>query len=95
MIGDGYRSFQESTAFDTGYRRACSDLLGILEKAEWTRIIKKDGMELLRLLCVPENLEAVATGDADIFVRHSSVVKEGKERFYLEKRIHKTTVKCV
>lgn len=52
-------------------------------------------MKLLHLLCVPENLDALSAGDADILVRHSSVVKEGKERFYLEKRIHKTTGKCV
>lgn len=94
MIGDGYTGFLESVSFDTGYRRACSDILEILERAEWTRIIKREGMELLRILCVPENLEAVATGDADLFVRHSSKAKDGKERFYLERRINKAAGKC-
>lgn len=94
MIGDGYTGFLESVSFDTGYRRACSDILEILERAKWTRIIKREGMELLRVLCVPENLEAVATGDADIFVRHSSMAKDGKGRFHLERRINKAAGKC-
>lgn len=33
MIGERYVGFIEATVFDTGYRRACSDLLGILERA--------------------------------------------------------------
>ena len=83
MTGGGYRSFQESTAFDTGYRRALSDLLDILEKTKWTRIIKKDGMELLRVLCVPENLDAVSNGYADIYRRSNEMVKAGNERYHL------------
>ena len=82
-----YRSFQESTAFDTGYRRALSDLLDILEKTKWTRIIKKDGMELLRVLCVPENLDAVSNGDAKIYRRTNEMVKAGNERYHLHFRI--------
>ena len=83
VIGERYVGFIEATAFDTGYRRACSDLLDILEKTRWTRIIKGEGMELLRLLCVPENLEAVATGDAKIYRRTNEMVKDGKERYHV------------
>ena len=87
MIEARYRNFQESTAFDSGYRRALSDLLDILEKTKWTRIIKKDGMELLRVLCVPENLDAVSNGDAKIYRRTNEMVKAGKERYHLHFRI--------
>lgn len=87
MIGKRYAGFIEATAFDTGYRRACSDLLDILEKTKWTRIVKGEGMELLRVLCVPENLEAVATGDAKIYHRTNEMVKDGKERYHVHFRI--------
>ena len=87
MIEARYRNFQESTAFDSGYRRALSDLLDILEKTKWTRIIKKDGMELLRVLCVPENLDAVSNGDAKIYRRTNEMVKAGKERYHVHFRI--------
>lgn len=87
MIGERYAGFIEATAFDTGYRRACSDLLDILEKTKWTRIVKGEGMELLRVLCVPENLEAVATGDAKIYRRTNEMVKAGKERYHVHFRI--------
>lgn len=87
MIGERYAGFIEATAFDTGYRRACSDLLDILEKTKWTRIVKGDAMELIRVLCVPENLEAVATGDAKIYRRTNEMVKAGKERYHLHFRI--------
>lgn len=87
MIGERYVGFIEATAFDTGYRRACRDLLDILEKTRWTRIVKGDAMELLRVLCVPENLEAVATGDAKIYRRTNEMVKAGNERFHVHFRI--------
>ena len=87
MIEARYRNFQESTAFDSGYRRALSDLLDILEKTKWTRIIKKDGMELLRVLCVPENLDAVSNGDAKIYRRTNEMVKAGNERYHVHFRI--------
>lgn len=87
MIGERYVGFIEATAFDTGYRRACRDLLDILEKTKWTRIVKGDAMELLRVLCVPENLEAVATGDAKIYRRTNEMVKAGKERYHVHFRI--------
>lgn len=44
-------------------------------------------MELIRVLCVPENLEAVATGDAKIYRRTNEMVKAGKERYHLHFRI--------
>lgn len=87
MIGERYASFIEATAFDTGYRRACRDLLDILEKTKWARIVKGDAMELLRVLCVPENLEAVATGDAKIYRRTNEMVKAGNERYHVHFRI--------
>lgn len=87
MIGERYVGFIEATAFDTGYRRACRDLLDILEKTRWTRIVKGDAMELLRVLCVPETLEAVATGDAKIYRRTNEMVKNGKERYHVHFRI--------
>ena len=87
MIGKRYVGFIEATAFDTGYRRACRDLLDILEKTKWTRIVKGEGMELLRVLCVPENLEAVATGNAKIYRRTNEMVKAGNERYHVHFRI--------
>lgn len=87
MIGERYVGFIEATAFDTGYRRACRDLLDILEKTRWTRIVKGDAMELLRVLCVPETLEAVATGNAKIYRRTNEMVKAGNERYHVHFRI--------
>ena len=89
MIGERYVGFIEATAFDTGYRRACRDLLDILEKTKWARIVKGDAMELLRALCVPENLEAVATGDAKIYRRTNEMVKAGNERYHVHFKIRK------
>lgn len=69
MIGEGYRSFREATAFDDGYRRACSDMLGFLESIRALRIVSRDGMEMFRVLCVPENLDGIASGVAELMRR--------------------------
>ncbi len=88
MKGGGYRSFQESAAYDSGYRRALRDILTVCEDysvaLKHFRAIPEKGLALIREFAVnPDWLELVVLGDATIFL-------SGKERnkwiFGLKKR---------
>ncbi len=92
MIEAGYTGFVEATAFDSGYRRACADILGFLESIGPLKRVGREGMELLRVLCVPQNLEAIATGDADLC--RDGMAKDGKGKYFVKFRNSQDAEKC-
>lgn len=86
MIEPGYMGFVEATAFDSGYRRACADMLLFLESVEGgLPVIRREGMEMLRTAIVPESLEALASGEARMYRKTDG---KGKAKYFVEKTKH-------
>lgn len=83
MIESGLMGFVEATAFDSGYRRACADMLLFLESVDGLPVIRRVGMEMLRTAIVPESLEALASGESRMYRKTD---EKGKAKYFVGKK---------